>query len=445
MNRFLTTERILALAVSVLILIVLLLVLSRVRSDVALPNGGYDFHAYWYQGHTVRHGNNPYRASLEGTRPAPNLPYLDGATQPRVGTLNMSTVVTNTAPLVLLLTGLAFFSWNIAKWLWTGINFIFALCIPWLVLRFFPERAHLSLPTKLLVFLIAYAMVSTRAVLNNGQTTFLAITFTLLALLLRRRAWLIAGVLLGIALSKYSLVLPAVLYLLFEGRARNLLILGSAALVQVLGIVIISQWSGDAPLTIVQQYAALFGTLAQADTEVGVQLSRLVGAGNAAQVVLSLVVSAGLLAGLALWWRAVSNSEDAMRPLLDYAMWVVAILWTMLVFYHGGYDLIVILPVVPLLLLILTRASSMGLGRLDQTLAAFGLLVYVGIFCMPLQGFEFLTKQTGPAGVSLVERIYALGLVVLFGIIILIMTRATHWRALLQPRPASVQFAAATS
>jgi hypothetical protein len=290
-------------------------------------------------------------------------------------------------------------------------------------------------PSKLLVFVIALAMVSTRAVLNNGQTTFIVIVLSLLALLLRRRAWLLAGLCLGIALSKYSIVLPTVLYLFFEGRARNLLILGSAALVQVLGVYLISQMSGDALLTVVQQYATLFGNLAQADTEVGVQLSRLVGAGNAAQVVLSLVMTAGLLAGLALWWRALSSSEAALRPLFDYAMWVVAILWTMLVFYHGGYDLIVILPAVPLLLLIVTRAPAMGLATFDRALAGVGLLLYVGVFCMPLQGFEFLTKQTGTAQVAFVERIYAWGLLGLFAIVILILTRATRWRALLSPAP----------
>lgn len=118
------------------------------------PGGAIDFHSYWYAGNFVRQGIDPYQAYLQNLVPALPVSYLDGASlQEPLAQPGLATVPANTAPVVLLLSSLAFFTWPTAKLLWMGTNLLLMLAIPWLVIRWLPERDSLDRTSMGIIFL----------------------------------------------------------------------------------------------------------------------------------------------------------------------------------------------------------------------------------------------------------------------------------------------------
>ena len=212
--------------VEILYLIVIALVLasvfSRIAANVTSPTGSHDFHPYWYQGHALRRGSNPYRAFLKGEMPTLPIRYLDGVvvTEPPVARPGLSTSVTNTAPLVLLLSLFSYFSWPVAKLAWMAINLGLILALPWLLVSAFPLRTF-TRSQRLLLCLVVYAFGFTRHPVSIGQTTLAVFSLLLASLALQERHWFWAGICLGIALSKYSLALPVLLLFLVEFRRQS--------------------------------------------------------------------------------------------------------------------------------------------------------------------------------------------------------------------------------
>ena len=109
-------------------------------------DGGIDLYAYWFEGHALRQGSNPYYAYLSGRKPSPPVTYLDGVTQTTgpIGQPGLPTIPTNTAPLSLILFALSFFTWPLAKWLWLWPNLALVLATPPLALKLFPCKHALS-------------------------------------------------------------------------------------------------------------------------------------------------------------------------------------------------------------------------------------------------------------------------------------------------------------
>jgi len=109
--------------------------------------------------------------------------------------------------------------------------------IPGLVIRLLPEKNSLTGFHKLLIFFVFFILQGTRIANWVGQTTLLVFFFMLTALLVTRKNEFLAGILLGIALSKYSLAISVFLFLLLK---REYLILIISLVVQVLGAAIVS-------------------------------------------------------------------------------------------------------------------------------------------------------------------------------------------------------------
>lgn len=405
-----------AFALAMVTLVLLAYVVNRVLVGIVAPDGSHDFHPFWFHGIALRQGENPYRTTNEGWTPRLPIFFLDGVTvdHPPVAQPNLSNYATDSAPLGLVMFLFSNLSWERAKLAWGIMNLAFFIVLPFLVLKFFPRNDALSLAAKALVFLITYTMVSSRGALAIGQTTIVVFMLVLVALLLRDRAWLLAGIALGIAVSKYSLVLPAVLFLLLEGRLKNVLILATAFVVQGMGIVVISLLTGDTPVLIVQNYLQIFSTIASTHGEIGVQLSRLVGSGTRIHLALSLVLSAVLVGGLAYLWRRRPLLSKPRQDLLNYSFWIVVTLWTMLLFYHGGYDLAIITPIVPFLLFAFSSPHALGLTMTERWFALAALTVFVAVYCMPLQLVEYALQRTTEQTAVVVEQAYVWTLLFLF-------------------------------
>ena len=83
-------------------------------------SGAFDFHSYWYAGHFVRQGSDPYEAYLQGLALDVPVSYWDAepTTSLPIAQPDLAIVPAKTAPMVLLLTPFSYVSWGLAKVLW---------------------------------------------------------------------------------------------------------------------------------------------------------------------------------------------------------------------------------------------------------------------------------------------------------------------------------------
>ena len=297
--------------------------------------GSYDLHSYWYFGHFLRQGENPYQAFVE--QPLLTLPihYLDGRTVTAEPVMqpNLAVHPANTAPMMLLLSGLSWFSWPVAKAIWLVCNVVFAAAIPWMILALLPPSLRLPRTGQWLVAGLFYLLKAPRLLTVVGQTSLFVLFLMLAAILVRKRSWLLSGVLLGVAVSKYSLALPAALWLLID---RRYLVLVTALAVQVAGLFLISSLGSYTPFETVAVYVKLM--LVHVGAE-GIHIAYMFAPQY--HMLANLLVAGGsliLLWQLCRWWWRTRPVEDAdALPFLT-----VVSLWTLLAAYHRSYDVVLV-------------------------------------------------------------------------------------------------------
>jgi len=234
-------------------LVVLLLVYTLpwiIVNSQTRDYSGIDFHGYWYAGHYLRAGVNPYAAilnndpfpiywdpripgsgipyrlgALGGFERALKLPihYLDGVVITDYPVARLLIVAPSaTAPLEWFVSLFSWFSWNVARTLWLLLSLLFAALIPWLGYRLFPASIKINILDKLLTAFVFYNLYGLRQTLVVGQQSLICLFTLLLALVLRDR-WILAGILLGFGISKYSVGLPVFLFFLFQKEYRIIL------------------------------------------------------------------------------------------------------------------------------------------------------------------------------------------------------------------------------
>lgn len=321
--------------------------IAQMFANTLSYSGGADFHSYWYAGHFIRQGTNPYRAYFTGESPSLPVTYLDGEVTRSlpIGQTNLNIVPANTAPFVLVLSIFSFFSWPLAKILWMICNLIFMFLIPWLVVRLFPADKPFSFQAVLLLHLVFYGLSGTRHTVGMGQTSLIILASMLGALITRHDNRLVSGILLGFALSKYSLALPVFLFFVYKRAWR---VLAISATVQIAGLWAIAQISGDSPVLLVQQYTSM---LLQHIDDTGINLSNLIPGNSLLAIVIvsfGTLVVAGLLAN---WIRQSSGPPD--RPghaLNDFHILTILVLWGLLVAYHQLWDTVAVIFCIALIM-----------------------------------------------------------------------------------------------
>lgn len=362
------------------IAVVLVLSLGRIVSRTISPAGAGDFHPYWYQGHHLRQGVNPYDAFFTGLPPTPPIRYLDGVTAESlpIAQSGLATIPTNTAPLSLLLFSFSFVSWPLAKMAWMVINVLLMLLIPWLALRLLPEPESFSLNQKLLFCLVFYAFSGTRVAVWLGQTSLLVLALMILSLAAARRSWLIAGLLLGFALSKYSLALPLLLYFIYA-RQWRVVVTGLAT--QAAGLFLLAALSHDSALILLTDYLSILQYVASDDNRIGIQLGRWFPQING-WLTAGLTVLVGWFVIVGSWrrdWPAAAKVASADK-------WhIMAILsgWVLLAVYHGIHDSLALLFFVGLALYALTRPEWWNLSPNQQNILAILLTATAVIMGLP--------------------------------------------------------------
>lgn len=403
MTQFLPFQRYLLPCLVVGLACLTLFAATRAVMKTQMADGAIDLHAYWFSGHFVRAGINPYVAYAQQLSLPGPVDYLDGsAVAPAaVAQPELSHVPANTAPLLLLLSPLAFLPWPIAKNVWLVVNLLLIVLIPWLTLRLLPPSLQLLFPVNWLAAFAFYAMKGPRVAVATGQTSLLVFALMLITLRLRQRSWLWAGVALGLALGKYSLSLPIVLFLLLEKRWR---LLGVAVGVQAVGLLVVSGLAGGSLWETVQVYWRMVASHAGQD---GVHLGYLLAAFPRVTVFLVVAGSLWTLAVVMQSWQRGWLASD----------WLVVnsvfMLWTLLAVYHRVYDTLMVMPFLILCLSVATRWQLTSRQRV-----AWGIfwLLLVAVVCWPGEIVPLFFSTTQAAQyVGWVEGAMTVALVAMWG------------------------------
>ncbi len=335
--------------------------LSRILQQTLSSSGGNDLYTYWYAGHFLREGKDFYKAFINNELPTVPVQYLDQ----KVDTLNeilfagLSPAPASTAPVFFLLAPLAFLSWSLAKTVWLVLNLALLGAIPFLIVQLFPKKNWLNRWELLALILAMIGLTSTRFAAASGQITFLILDLMLAAILLADHIPWVAGLFLGMALSKYSLALGILILFTFIDPKPRLVF--AAGLVQVAGIVGLMLLSGSGFLEIFGEYIHM--ALWHAGRE-GIHLAAAL---HAEQYLLLIALTLTLAVGipLALWrWKKAGRPlNQSLESLSLYHLAVILILWVLLVGYHRAYDVMVVIVFFGLIAYLAKMPDSWDLSR----------------------------------------------------------------------------------
>lgn len=209
--------------------------------------------------------------------------------------------------------------------------------VPCLAILLLPNGKLLPLPLKAAIFLAFIGLYGTRNTIGNGQTSLLVLVLMLVTLLTAEEHWLIAGITLGVALSKYSLSLPILMVILLHRKWR---IAATALFVQLIAWLILSLYTRDSPFLILNEYYHLL--LFHINLP-GIHLANLFPSSSNLLYLFEalLTILVFLAMGYWLWhtkyWHI--PSDQAPRKLfIQMHHTTIITLWTILVAYHRAYD-----------------------------------------------------------------------------------------------------------
>lgn len=229
-----------------------------------------------------------------------------------------------------------------ARWLvplWTAVAVALTPVLPWIVMRCASRRDRDG--RELIVPVLAsLCWAAPRTLL---QFSLLSMILAFVALLIVDRRWLAGGVALGLALAKPHIAAPVALWMLVTGRIRPL---AAAAAVVLGGWAVYDLRIGESPLTTAAGYWHVLGSQYWgADGLIGHTSlrgwTRMWTADPATADALWIALSALLLIVL-----CALAARDRSRALDQGGIAVPALfcLWSLLVTYHNGNNMILMLP-----------------------------------------------------------------------------------------------------
>ena len=414
--------------VIILLAIWSLISLVRVFSNTANPEyGGTDFYTYWYHGQYIRQGDDPYAAVFDGESLHFPLGHIDGhqTTAQEVDTqLEHLYSLPAYTPLLLLFFGLfSFFSWPVAKFIWLACNLAMIGLTPWLVCRFYkPARVTVKTITWVILALVFYGLLPTRLALGLGQPTIFVLFTLLMALLLVDSQRDVAGgIALGVALSKYTVALPVVLYLLYRKKYKAVVV---SALVQALGIGLLAVLTGTSPLTIIESNLRLVSLFSEVSAFWTINISTLFPNGGWLPLLVVTLITLVTATSLFLLVRSPRRDSPEYIRLIDIHILSVLNMWGLLSVFHGHAD--AILTVFPLgLLLLVVYNRELWLSKDSQAIVLLVALVgIVGLLSMPgLAVSRFLPPGLAIAWGDVTRRLATVAIALLLALSIFLLFR----------------------
>ncbi len=329
--------------------------------------GGNDLYTYWYAGHFLREDKDFYKSFINGELPEVPVHYLDRNVKYLEGLLfpDLVPAPASTSPIFFLLLPLAYLSWKTARLVWLLINLIFLLLLPFLVVRLYATRTWLSRWEFIAFACVLLGLTSTRYTISSGQLTFLMLDLMLASILLAEKKPWLAGVLLGMALSKYSLAIPIfILFLVFEPRLRMLL---AAVITQTAGVLLLATISGSNFFEIINEYLRMalwhagregIHLAAAVTTLTGLQAGRIV-------FLSALLLTIAVAAPLIVWYRRkyLHGFFHVLNQLTRTHLAVILLLWILLAVYHRAYDTVTSFLFIGLIVYLYKSPASWDLGN----------------------------------------------------------------------------------
>jgi hypothetical protein len=202
-------------------------------------------------------------------------------------------------------------------------------------------------------------------------------------LLLARKNWPIAGIMLGIALSKYSVALPLFLFFIYKRHFRLII---TSLIVQLGAIISIAVIATTSPLSILDSYLRL---LLQHLNGKGIHLGQLLPSGSPWRWIVPALGTLLLLAWVGQVLRVKQGrahlpKDNSSDTFYDWHILTILSLWTLLVAYHRLYDIVLVLF---FFVLIVTGLRWPAAWRLSRRENLFLSLLAIGIiFVLILPG-----------------------------------------------------------
>ncbi len=409
--------------------------LLRIIQFTFSPAGANDLYVYWYAGHFVREAQDPYDAFLTDQKPSLPIHYLDKTVTDLRDVVVPGWVPAPalTFPLIAILSCFSFLSWPLAKLVWLGFNLLFIFMIPPLILRIFAPEERWGKWITAVFILVFVGLTSTRYAGSSGQVTFLVLLLALGSIYFSKSRPFTAGILLGIALSKYSLSIGFFLYLLiFERNYRTTF---TALAVQTLGLLGLSLMSGTGMVEIVRGYFFMLVHHSQLE---GIHLASLIPSKPwelHIAILLTLVVTIPLL----IWYKR--NKEHIINKQLSPThrqhLLTALSLWALLVGYHRAYDVVLYILFISLGLQLYRSPEIWSLTKRTRNI----LLVFVGIttffFMLPAGSIisDLLPGEIGRAWILFSVRMTTLILSAALAATLFLLFRLRNNHALVKKIP----------
>ena len=325
------------------LLILAIISINYIPRRALSASGSIDFHSYWYAGIFLRQGQDPYQAYLLDLNPVLPIKFLDlpdlefsSIAQP-----GLATVPANTAPIVWLLSIFSWFSWPAARLLWLICNLILIPVVFRLALAYTP-KPQLKRWDYLILFTAFISLFGIRNTTGNGQTSLLIFCFMLLALLLVDRKPILAGALLGFALSKYSIALPVLL--LFALRKKTSPIL-TAFGVQITAAIILHWHTGSSLLEIFDAY---FQIAQEHTTQPGIHLTAAFSPPVGEFLLAAFTLMLCSIPVIVFFRRFRAGMSGVSRILLvdqqQFHIYHLLLCYLLISVYHRNYDTFIIFP-----------------------------------------------------------------------------------------------------
>lgn len=337
------------------------------------PRWGLDFYQFWYGGHFFWQGQEPYTSIQHSEQPdlkEPDAPtyFIDGHSRgddPKLHRRWPVRIVPGAAPLFLLMAPLSLFSWVNAAVVWSIINVALGFILVWLLLKLSGSRLA-SVEGTLLLGMF-FSTIAFRQTLELGQTSLIVTASMFAALLLGSRHPIIAGILLAISISKYTVGFPLLIYFMYRRWLRGI---ASCIVTHLLGILVLATVGRVSPLQVVQAYASSSVLVLQQTTGYSIHLLAM-GWGLLAYLLIG-VGTAAVGWALVVWHRR-STPPVRQDGLSALTLLGIGSFWSLLSLYHGRHDMVAAFVFIAVVVLRVGnyRAQTISTYRLTATQEKF--------------------------------------------------------------------------
>jgi hypothetical protein len=341
---------------------------------------GLDFYQFWYGGRMLQQGKNPYMRRSLRLPLEDNWDYHPRAAQdPAHQEKWRVKLVPVSAPMLLMMAPLSFLPWVKANLTWFLLNIAFAALFVRIILWCAGKK--LSSLDGLLLCALFFSLICTRQVFELGQTSLVAAAFMWLSFAAVSRSQTLSGILLGIAVSKFSVVLPMVFYFACKRKIKVLL---WCFLTQAAGLMVLCALTETSPLELARHYLRISSMALDTTRAYAVHTGALPW-GAFSSILDGVVTTVTLLAAL---WALLRDVPAHLEKDAALSLTSLFSFWSLLVLYHGRHDMVIVLPFLAIpLFLYSARDSASGAHYFFMSeserlpvYAAFALILIVWIF-----------------------------------------------------------------